>query len=407
MLDLSVDEALARILAAVHPCEPLALACAEALGCVLAEDVVAPLSIPPFANSGMDGFAVRVDDLEQASRTRPVSLRLGGEAAAGEGAPPAVRPGTAVRIMTGAPLPPGAEAVVPIEDVEVDGERIRFFAPSRAGRHLRPAGEDVRQGELAIPRGRELRAQEIGMLAALGVTQVRVVERPRIAIISTGDELLAAGEPLAPGKIRDANGPALAAFVAMQGGIALPLGIARDHAQDLRAKVEAARAARADLIVTSAGASAGDYDVVHNTLDADGALQIWRVNLKPGRPLLFGLTGGIPLLGLPGNPASALIVAELFLRPAIRRMRGCASLAPTTVRAALDMPQRGSERRHYLRAYVEPAEGGWRATTEGIGSGSGSLSTLVRSNALLVIPEGSGELPAGTLVDVIMLSGTP
>jgi molybdopterin molybdotransferase len=403
MLDISVDEALARILEAACMLGALELPCAEALGYVLAKDIIAPLSIPPFDNAGMDGFALRVADIASASAERPVTLRVLGEAPAGASALPALLPGTALRIMTGAPLPPTAEAVVPIEQVEVEGETVRFFAPTSLGRHRRPAGEDVREGEVAIAAGQEIRPQEIGMLAALGIGSVEVVRAPRVAIISTGDELLGPHEPLAPGKIRDANGPALAAFVKTQGARAVSLGIAHDNAEALRAKLEAAQAAQADLIVTSAGASAGDYDVVHNTLDAEGALQLWRVNLKPGRPLLFGRVGGTPLLGLPGNPASALIVAELFLRPLLRKMRGCRELGPRLVRATLDAPQRASERRHYVRARLEPRGEGYYAVTAGIGAGSGALSTLVRSNALLVIPENSGELPAGTAVDAILL----
>jgi molybdopterin molybdotransferase len=404
MIDISVEAALERILAGCSPCEVIDVPTDAAAGCVLAHDVAAPHALPPFTNSGMDGFAVRVADIAGASRTRPVALPAIGMSQAGGRAAPAVAPGTTVRVMTGAPLPEGAEAVVPSEDVEeAPGGRVWFVGPTQAGRHVRPAGEDVAAGHVAIPAGKLARPAEVGLLAALGVARVAVVRRPRVAIISTGDELLQAGEPLAPGRIRDANGPALAAFVAEHGALPLPLGIARDTHAELRAKIEAAREARADLIITSAGASAGDYDIVRGLLAEQDALEIWRVNIKPGRPLLYGRVAGIPLVGLPGNPAAALIVAELIVRPAIERMRGLPPSRRPTVRVALDAPQRGSERRHYIRALVRWDGGGYRTSTRGIGAGSGALTTLVRSNALLIIPEGTGELAAGSLVEAILL----
>jgi molybdopterin molybdotransferase len=403
MIDISVEAALARILDGCPPCEAIELPAGAAAGYVLARAFVAPHALPPFTNSGMDGFAVRVVDIAGASRQRPIALPAIGMAQAGGRPAPAVGPGTVVRVMTGAPLPGGAEAVVPIEDVEeLPDARVVFFGPTQVGRHVRPAGEDVAAGEVAIPAGKLVRPAEVGLLAALGSASVTVVRRPRVAIISTGDELLEAGEPLAPGRIRDANGPALAAFVAEHGALPLPLGIARDTHADLRAKIDAALQGGADLILTSAGASAGDYDVVRGLLAAGDALEIWRVNIKPGRPLLYGRVGDVPLIGLPGNPAAALIVAELFVRPAIERLRGLPESQRPTVRAALDAPQRGSERRHYIRASVSWDGSGYHALTRGIGGGSGALTTLVRSNALLVIPEGTGELPAGSLVEAIL-----
>lgn len=412
MQDISVETALERILAACGVCEAHELAALEALGEVLARPVLAAHDLPPFANSGMDGFAVRAGDLAGASAERPVALPLAGSVQAGELAEQPLPPGAAVRIMTGAPLPPGAEAVVPLEQCEAEGGLVRFSEPTAPGRHIRPAGEDIAAGATAIPAGRLLRAAEIGLLAALGVARVDVTRRPRVAVISTGDELLepgdCAGAAPPPGRLRDANGPALAAFVAEQGARPLALGIARDSQAALGALLERALRAGADLILTSAGASAGDFDIVSGLMRERGALEIWRVNLKPGRPLLFGRIAdadgrAAPLIGLPGNPASALIVAHLFVRPAIARLRGLAEPPLARVSAALDQPAQRGERRHYLRARLEWTPQGYRASTRGIGSGSGSLTTLVRANALLVIPEGRGELPPGALVEAILL----
>ncbi len=415
MADLSVETALERLLAHCHPLDTLEIASDAAAGSVLAQAVIAPHSLPPFANAGMDGFAIRVADVATATCEHPVVLPQSGNVQAGGPLVATVAPGTAVRIMTGAPLPEGAEAVVPLEDVtELDNGQIAFARPVQAGRHIRPAGEDVLAGAVAIPAGTLLRAAEIGLLAALGIPYVTVVRQPRVAIISTGDELLLPGQPLEPGKIRDANAPALAAFVIEQGAQPLPMGIVRDQPGALRARIDAALQARADFILTTAGASAGDYDIVSQLMTQEDALEVWRVNLKPGRPLLFGLiqarqsstTGGtqrVPLLGLPGNPASALIVAELFARPAIARLRGLADVSRPRAQARLDVALKGDQRRRYVRARLEWDHGHYRAITQGIGSGSASLTTLVRANALLIIPEGTGEVPAGSMVEAIWL----
>lgn len=404
MLDLSVEAALERILAGCHPLDANEVPVSAAAGCVLAHDVTAPHSLPPFPNSGMDGFAVQVADLAGASHQQPVVLPVVGIVQAGDTATDHVAPGTAVRIMTGALLPDGAEAVVPLEDTEElpDG-RVAFKQPTPAGRHVRPPGEDVAADTVAVPAGKLIRAPEIGLFCALGIRSVAVTRPPRVGIISTGNELLEPHEELVPGKIRDANNLALAACVAEYGAHPIPCGIARDTQEALQAKIAAALDAGADMILTSAGASAGDYDVVSSFMRVGAMLEVWRVNLKPGRPLLYGKCGQAPLIGLPGNPASALIVAELFVKPAIYRMRGLPYAAPATVQAIVDTPQKGSKRRHYVRAYVSREGHSYRATTRGIGRGSGSLSTLVRANALLIIPEGTDEVAAGSTVEALLL----
>lgn len=402
--DLSVEATFERILSRCQPLPAQSVALATAAGCVLAEAVIAPHALPPFANAGMDGFAVHVADLADATPQQPVVLPIAGIIQAGDAATTPLVRGTAIRIMTGALLPPGAEAVVPLEDAEaLPDARVAFRQPTSPKRHIRPAGEDVPAATVAIPAGKLLRAAEVGLCCAFGITTVTVIPRPTVAIISTGNELLEPHEPLVPGKIRDANSLALAVAVGEYGAQPYVAGIARDTQADLHAKLDSALAAGANLILTSAGASAGDFDVVSALMRAVDRLEVWQVKMKPGRPMLFGTYGGVPLIGLPGNPASALIVAELFVKPAIARLRGLPATLPATVPTILDAPQKGSKRRHYVRAYVSREGNEYYATTRGIGHGSGSLSTLVRGNALLVIPEGSGEVAAGSVVDAILL----
>ena len=403
MQEVSVETALERMLAAVVRLPSETIGVAESLGRIVAAPVIASYALLPFANAGMDGFAVRSSDLAHASPQQPVRLSVIGQVNAGDTPDLTITSGTAVRIMTGAPLPSGTEAIVPIEDTDGGSESVSFTAPIAAGRHVRPAGEDVAEGEVAIPQGRPIGAAEIGLLAALGLGEIEVTRRPRVAIISTGNEILAPDEPLAPGKLRDANGPALAAFVQARGGIALSLGIARDSHADLLAKLQAAREQRADLVLTSAGASGGDFDVVRSLMLEAEALEVWKVAMKPGRPLLFGRLNGVPLVGLPGNPASALVVAELFLGPLFDRLSGYHDRLPLRVAARLASPQRLGPRRHYVRARLSHGPEGYTAHTEGVGSGSGALTTLVRANALLVLPEGRGTIAAGELVEALIL----
>jgi molybdopterin molybdotransferase len=409
MHQLSVEEALERILEGCKPLDTLEVASHAAAGSVLVHNVVAPHALPPFANSAMDGYALRAADIAAASPEQPAVLPVAGVVPAGGTATSPVQAGTAARIMTGAPLPQGADTIVPIEEVEESSElpdgHVRFVRPAQQGRHVRLPGEDVAAGDAAIPSGTLLRPAAVGMLAALGVAAVQVVRRPRVGIISTGDELLPPGQPLSPGKIYDANGPALQAFVAECGAEGYYLGIAHDTHTALREYIDTALRMGCDLLLTSAGASAGDYDMLSGLAHAteSNRLQVWRIQMKPGRPLVYGRVAGVPLIGLPGNPASALIAAELFVRPAIERLRGLDYRPRPTVRAVLEEAQRGSARRHYVRARLLWEAGSYRASTRDIGTGSGSLSTLVRANGLLIIPEGATELAAGEQVEALLL----
>jgi molybdopterin molybdotransferase len=305
--------------------------------------------------------------------------------------------------MTGAPIPPGAEAVVPFEEVERDGDFVLVFQRYPHGKNIRAAGEDVRAGQVILARGAVLRPQEIGMLAALGNTHVAVHRRPRVAILSTGDEVIDAADPWQPGKIRDANGYANAAQVLKYGGIPVRLGIARDTVNDLTAKIRAGLDQGADLFLTSGGVSVGNFDVVKTVLAAEGDIAFWRVRMKPGKPLAFGTIQGVPLLGLPGNPVSAMVSFELFARSAILTMLGKTKLAkPTTDAILVDEIRRKDDRRHYLRVTLEERDGVTYARLTG-DQGSGILLSMIKADGLAIIPEDVDHLPAGSPVKVMML----
>jgi molybdopterin molybdotransferase len=404
---LSVEEALERILATVQVLEPERVPILEALGRVLAEEVVADRNIPPLPNSAMDGYAVRAADVARV----PARLRVIAEAPAGRLCPVEVGPGSAVRIMTGAPIPAGADAVVPFEHTRVvqdsscptADEWIEVLRETRPGANVREAGEDVRAGQVVLTPGRVLRPQEIGMLAALGRTEVAVIRRPRVAILATGDEVVPPWETPGPGQIRDANSYTVAAQVRRYGGIPLILGVARDEETLIREGVRRALAEQADLIVTSGGVSIGDFDLVKQVLAAEGEMRFWSLNMKPGRPLAFGVVGGVPLVGLPGNPVSAMIATELFVRPAVLKMQGFTEWPWPELRARLADPiVRKDGRRHYLRVRLRETPDGWEATLTG-DQGSGILNSLVQADGLAVIPEDVDHLPAGAEVRVLRI----
>ena len=292
---LSVEDALARVLSAFHTLEPERVPILESLDRVLAEDVYADIDIPPHSNSAMDGYAVRAVDTTGASADDPVRLRVIENLAAGYVTDSSVAPGTAIRIMTGAPLPPGADAVIRFERTMQTGDEVSLFGDVSVGKNVRYAGEDVRRGELILKQGTRVRPQEVGMLAALGCAEVQVIRRPRVAILATGDELVDVDEPLGPGKIRNSNGYSNAAQVLRYGGVPIMLGIARDSVEDLTAKIQAGLEQGADLLLTSGGVSVGDFDVVKNVLTAEGEITFWRVRMKPGKPLAFGLLAVLDL----------------------------------------------------------------------------------------------------------------
>ena len=410
---ITVDEAYEAILSVFEPLEAEQIPLRDAFGRTLAADVYSGCDIPPFDNSAMDGYAVRWEDTEGATRESPVRLRVTGTVAAGQAPADVVKLGTTVRIMTGAPMPEGATAVVRFENTSeaVNGQRmteglatdeVLIYVPVENRENVRRAGEDIREGELVLRRGTELRPAEVGVLASLGHAAVGVHRRPRVAVLATGDELVAVDEPLTPGKIRNSNEYTNAALVAKYGGIPVPLGIAKDNVEELTSRLREAVALGADLILTSAGVSVGEYDVVKDVLTTLGQMNFWQVRMKPGKPLAFGEVQGIPLIGFPGNPVSAMISFEQFARPAILKMQGRRRLQKPTIHAVLREEIIAGSRREFKRAIVE-REGGVHYARLSGEQGSGILTSMVKANGLVVIPEEVTHVPAGSTVVVQML----
>ncbi len=408
---LSVEEALRRVLEMFEPLAAENVPILDALGRVLAEDVVARDNIPPHANTAMDGYALQAANIAGAKPEAPRRLKVIENLAAGYVASERVTPGTAIRIMTGAPMPEGADTVIPFEETQQTGDWVTCFTELPVGKNVRLAAEDVRNGDLILEKGVRIRPQEVGMLAALGYNEVRVIRRPRVAILATGDELVEIDDPLLPGKIRNANSYSNAAQVLKYGGIPIMLGIARDSMDDLTAKIRSGLAQGADLLLTSGGVSVGDFDVVKKVLAAEGEITFWRVRMKPGKPLAFGRIAAdvqgtqriVPVLGMPGNPVSAMVSFKLFARPAILTMLGVADVQEPMFEAILDqeIPVKDG-RRHYVRVYVERREGELRAALTG-DQGSGILNSMVQANALAIIPAEWSNAPAGTRVQVMFL----
>ncbi|MEP0762547.1 MAG: molybdopterin molybdotransferase MoeA [Chloroflexota bacterium] len=408
---LSVDDALSRILERVRilPAEEVHIA--QALERVLAEDVVAAAPVPPFANSAMDGYAVRAADVGGAASDAPVFLTPILDISAGTIPSRALGPGQAARIMTGAPLPPGADAVVPVEQTDdrwqPDGraalpERVAVHRAVAAGENVRAAGEDIRAGQVVLGRGMVLRPQDIGVLVSLGRARIPVFRQPRVAILSTGDELADVDQPLAPGQIHNSNSYVLAGLVQQCGGVPIRLPVARDTLDEVRRRLREALAHAPDVIVTSAGVSVGTHDVVRTVVDELGHVDIWRVNVKPGKPLAFGDVGGVPFFGLPGNPVSAMVTFDIFVRPALRKAGGTDPHALPLVSAVLDEDVALDGRRTYLRVTLSERGGVLIARTTGTQS-SGALMSLVLADGLLIIPEGRTEARAGDTFAVRLL----
>jgi len=393
---ISVAEARSLVLAATPPLGLETLPAGEALGQVLGEDVVAGRTLPPHDVSAMDGFAVRAADLAAASPGAPVALRLAFEVAAGGAAPQALAPGEAARILTGAAVPPGADTVVRQEDARREGGRVSIGLAPRLGENVRPAGEDLRAGERVLAAGRVLGPAELGLLASLGRSIVSVHQRPRVALLSGGDELVEPDGDTAGGRIVSSNSYALTALCRRAGAEPRYLGIARDTPEALEEKLRAGL--RADVLISSAGVSVGDRDYVRPVLERLGAeLVFWGVEMRPGHPLVFArFPGGGPLVfGLPGNPVSAMVTFELFVRPALRKLAGHRALFRPTLRVRLgETLRKAPGRLHFVRVRLERAGAGYLAHSTGSQS-SGVLRSMSLAQGLLVFPAEAAELREG------------
>ena len=411
---LSVEEALERILGFFDVLDAKETPLLEALGQVLAQDVISTFDVPPADNSAMDGYAVQAGSVQGASRSSTVVLRVTGAIAAGQLSEEEVGPGTAVRIMTGAPVPEGADAVVPFEDTDEASRRasggplseIGIYSAVDSATHVRPAGQDIANGELALGCGTVLRPAHIGVMASLGHRTAKVVRRPVVAILATGDELIEPGADYERGKIYNSNSYGVAAEVVRAGGMPKVLGIARDNLESLNASLS--EGLESDLLITSAGVSKGDYDVVKDVLADRGKIELWSVRMRPAKPLAFGVLnapGGraVPHLGLPGNPVSALVAFEQFARPAISKMLGKTDFKRPTVQAVLEEPiYNTDDRRVYARAVVTKRNGTYYAKLTGHQS-SNLLTSMARANGLAVCPENVARKDIGDMVEVQMI----
>lgn len=392
---LTVEEARRRVLEAVEPLGGEKIRISDALGRVAFEDVTAPHALPRFDNSAMDGFAVRAADTVGA----PIRLTVVGEVRAGSPGDVRVESGTAARIMTGAPLPPGADAVCQVELTEERGGVVEVREEMPPRRHVRPAGDDVEEGALLVQSGAELRAGELALLASVGRSPVAVFRVPRVVILVTGDELVAPEEEPGPGQIRDSNGLALRALVSEAGA---EVAWSQMVADDLDATLDAFghAAADADLVVSSGGVAVGKYDYVKEVVEKLGRIELWRVAMQPGKPVVLGALGDTPFLGLPGNPVSIHVGFEQFVRPALRRMRGCSALLRPTITARLTEPiEKSPGRLHFVRVRLAVTEDGWTATPTGP-QGSHVQSSLVGCHGVARFGAAETRLEGGADVTV-------
>jgi molybdopterin molybdotransferase len=417
---LSVEEALQKILAEVNVLEAETGPIMETLGQVIAEDIISDINVPPLNNSAMDGFAVRSEDTRGASKKTPITLKVTDTVLAGGIAKKEVIPGMAIRIMTGAPIPSGADSVIQFEDTDdpknkdtASNQRagqVSIYAETKPGQNVRLAGEDIAKGNTILRKGTVIRPSEMGLMASMGRSRVKVIKRPVVAIFSTGDELIEVDKPLPEGKIHDSNAYSIAGLVKRYGGIPKMLGIAYDNEKDLVKKLEQAH--DADMLLTTGGVSMGDYDMVKDILARDGEMVFWKVRVKPGKPLAFGKIKGkdkngkvksIPHLGLPGNATSCMVSFELFVRPALLKMMGKQNLAKPSIDVIIeDTIENDAGRRIYDRAIIEKRDGNYYARLTGP-QGSGILSSMSLANGLVVIPEETARVNKGDTVQALML----
>ena len=398
-LMIPLEEARTYVLDRCSRKEPIFVAINDALGLVTAVDVIAEESIPPFANTAMDGFAVRSSDVGVV----PVQLRIIETIAAGYAPKLVVGSGEASRIMTGAPIPEGADAVVMVEKTSVEGDAVTIEAVVQAGNHIRPAGDDVTSGQLVFARGTVLTAGHLGVLCSLGMNEIEAYPRLRVGVMSTGDELVDDGGPLAPGQIRDSNRRTLISLLNGDGFVAVDLGLIPDD----EAAIESALlhgAGRCDALVTSGGVSMGDFDYVKAVLDRVGDMRWMQIAIKPAKPLAFGTIGSTPVFGLPGNPVSSMVSYELFARSGLRTMMGFPEPIRTAIQGIAVEPlvRHPDGKTHYSRVLARYEDGGIRVRSV-TGQGSHMLTSMARSNALAILPNGDG-CDEGDVVDILLLN---
>ena len=405
---LPVKDALERILSSFQTLPKTYIPLDRTVGRILAEDIKSNSDLPPFDNSSMDGFALLASDVTQAGATTPIILGVVDDIPAGKMPTKHLSTGEAARIMTGAPLPIGADAVVPVEETDFNNrapgtalpEKVKIFKAANLGANIRKRGDDIESGASILPRGQRLRAQDLGMLAMLGIAQVPVYRKPRIALLSSGDELTPIGETLTAGKIYDVNSYTLSAMLESAGCEIIPLGVAEDTPESVRAALEKAK--DADLILSSAGVSMGSFDYIKAIIEAEGNLNFWRINMRPGKPLTFGNYQNIPFIGLAGNPVSAFIGFMVFVQPVIKKMLGYTEQTESRVRVRLAEPLQSDGRESYLRAIIHRENNQLYAKLTGH-QGSGNLFSMVQANALLIIPAGVKSLPAEAEIDAWLL----
>jgi molybdopterin molybdotransferase len=417
---LTVEEALQKILNEINVLEPETVPILEAQGQVLAEDIVSGIDVPPLDNSAMDGFAVRSRDTAGAAEKTPKTLKVIDTVIAGGISQKEVTPGTAIRIMTGAPIPRGADSVIQFEDTDDEKRRksptgvpetqVAIFSETRPEQNVRKAGEDIGRGKTVLKKGTVIRPAEIGLMASIGHSQVKVIRRPVVAVLSTGDELVDIDQPMAEGKIYNSNTYSIASLVKRYGCVPKILGISRDEEKELVQKLKQAQ--EADMLLTTGGVSMGDYDMVKDIIARDGDMVFWKVRVKPGKPLAFGKIKGVdkngkeksvPHLGLPGNATSCMVSFELFVRPALLKMMGKKNYNKPAVDVIMeDAVKNDAGRRIYDRAIIEKRDGHYYARLTGP-QGSGILSSMSLANGLVVIPEETIKVNKGDTIQALML----
>ncbi len=407
---LSVSDARARILSQFQPVPTETLPLADCLNRVLVQDIAAADDLPSFDNSSMDGFAVRSADVTDATPASPRRVRVVADIPAGSTPTVSLAPGEAARIMTGAQMPAGADAVIPVEETDFHNrdagsaapEFVELYNSATAGTNVRPRGMDVRAGDVVMNKPRAIKPQDLGLLAMLGIANVVVHRKPRVALFSSGDELLDVNAPLEPGKIRDSNSYMLAGLVKSAGADVIKLGAAKDTYDSVKAALDEAANMKADLILSSAGVSVGAFDFVKAALESNGKMDFWRVNMRPGKPLAFGDYKNIPFIGLPGNPVSAFVGFEVFVREALGRLAGLNRASRQNVRVRSEEEINSDGRESYLRAQIREENGVLVARLTGH-QGSGNLLSLVQADALLIIPAGVKCVPAGQEINAWIL----